>query len=313
SEYTPPTAIQNASIAYALPLSTIATLFFLGASTDVWPAILGAVSFGVGVVLLYAVRAPMLAFLSRALRRDQSITVHEFIAKLHGNDARVRVLASSLTVFALAGLTVAIALSLAALLKPIMPDPASPFIIAGCVLLAAIVGAIWSGNSGVIRAAQAQLGVIYLGLFVATTLLIYLAMSGAPSLAPQTTFAILFVAVCCIAFMIYRQTRYIDTSPFYIAESGDSAGAATEPSGAGAFVRFEKVLNVSVSVFAGFVIAFAYIAVSGNDYLALVQDAAAATLGSGSQASWLELVSLGLLPLFYPLADLSNWQRIAAF
>ena len=43
------------------------------------------------------------------------------------------------------------------------------------------------------------------------------------------------------------------------------------------------------------------------------QDAAAATLGSGTQASWLELVSLGLLPLFYPLADLSNWQRIAAF
>jgi hypothetical protein len=113
--------------------------------------------------------------------------------------------------------------------------------------------------------------------------------------------------------MIYRQTRYIDTSPFYTARSGDTAGVETEPPGAGAFVRFEKVLNVSVSVFAGFVIAFAYIAVSGNDYLALVQDAAAASLGSGSQASWLELVSLGLLPLFYPLADLSNWQRIAAF
>ena len=229
SEYTPPTAIQNASIAYALPLTTVAALFFFGASTDVWPAIVSAVSFGVGVVLLYAVRAPMLAFLSRALRRDQSITVHEFITKLHGNDARVRVLASSLTVFALAGLTVAVVFALAALLKPVMPDPASPFIIAACVLLVAIVSTIWSGNSGVIRAAQAQLGVIYLGLFVATTLLIYLAMSGAPSLPPQATFAILFVAACCIAFMLYRQTRYIDTSPFYTAASGDSAGAETEP------------------------------------------------------------------------------------
>ncbi|MFZ0837210.1 MAG: hypothetical protein WAM77_07140 [Xanthobacteraceae bacterium] len=313
SEYTPPTAIQNASIAYALPLTTVAALFAFGASTDAWPAIISAVSFGVGVWLLYAVRAPMLAFLSRALRRDQSITVHEFITKLHGNDARLRVLAASLTVFALAGLTVAVAFALATLLKPVMPDPASPFIIAACVLLAAIVSAIWSGNSGVIRAAQAQLAVIYLGLFVATALLIYLAMSGAPSLPPQATFAILFVAACCIAFMLYRRTRYIDTSPFYTTGSGDTAGAETEPPGAGAFVRFEKVLNVGVSVFAGFVIAFAYIAVSGNDYLALFQDAATATLASGTQASWLELVSLGLLPLFYPLADLSNWQRIAAF
>ncbi|MBV9631789.1 MAG: hypothetical protein JO230_27090 [Xanthobacteraceae bacterium] len=312
SEYTPPTAIQNASIAYALPLTTVAALFAFGASTDAWPAIISAVSFGVGVWLLYTVRVPMLAFLSRALRRDQSITVHEFITKLHGNDARLRVLAASLTVFALAGLTVAVAFALAALLKPVMPDPASPFIIAACVLLVAMVSAIWAGNSGVIRAAQAQLAVIYLGLFVATALLIYLAMSGAPSLPPQATFAILFVAACCIAFMLYRRTRYIDTSPFYTTGSGDADGARTEP-GAGAFVRFEKVLNVSVSVFAGFVIAFAYIAVSGNDYLELVHDAAAATLASGTQASWLELVSLGLLPLFYPLADLTNWQRIAAF
>jgi hypothetical protein len=311
SEYSPPAAIQNASIAYALPLTTVGTLFFLGASTDVWPAIIGAASFGVGVVLLYAVRAPMLAFLSRALRRDQSITVHEFVTKLHGNDARLRVLASSLTVFALAGLTIAVAFALAALLKPVMPDPVSPYVIAAGVLLVAIVSAIWSGNSGVIRAGQTQLGVIYLGLFVATTLLIYLAMSGAPSLPPQATFAILFVAACCIAFMIYRRTRYIDTSPFSTTGSGD--GGETEPAGAGAFIRFEKILNVSVSVFAGFVIAFAYIAVSGNDYLELVQDAAAATLASGTQASWLELVSFGLLPLFYPLADLSNWQRIAAF
>jgi hypothetical protein len=313
SEYTPPTAIQNASIAYALPLTTVAALFFVGASSDVWPAVVSAVSFGVGVALLYAVRAPMLAFLSRALRRDQSITVHEFITKLHGNDSRLRVLASGLTVFALAGLTVAVAFALAALLKPVMPDPVSPYLMAAFVLVVAIVAAVWSGNSGVIRAAQTQLGVIYLGLFVGTTLLVYLAMSGAPSLPPQATFAVLFVAVCCIAFMIYRQTRYIDTSPFYTAGLGDTASAATEPSGAGAFVRFEKVLNVSVSVFAGFVIAFAYIAVSGNDYLALAQDAAAATLASGTQASWLELVALGLLTLFYPLADLSNWQRIAAF
>ncbi len=313
SEYTPPAAIQNASIAYALPLTSVAALFSFGASSDVWPAIISAVSFGAGVALLYAMRTPMLAFLSRALRRDQSITVHEFITKLHGNDPRVRVLASGLTVFALTGLTAAVAFAIAALLKPVMPDPASPYIIAACVLLVAIASALWSGNSGVIRAAQTQLGLIYLGLFCATALLIYLAMSGAPSLPPQATFAILFVAACCIAFMLYRRTRYIDTSPFHVAGSADGTSVETEPPGAGVFVRFEKVLNVSVSVFAGFVIAFAYIAVSGNNYLELIQDAAATTLGSGTQASWLEMLSIVLLPLFYSLADLSNWQRIAAF
>jgi hypothetical protein len=313
SEYTPPATIQNASIAYALQLTTFAVLFSWGAAADFWPAIISAVFFGVGVVLLYAVRAPMLAFLSRALRRDQSVTVHEFIAKLHGNDGRLRVLASSLTVFALAGLVAAVAFAIAALLKPVMQDAVSPYIIAGGLLLVAILCTVWSGNSGVIRAAQTQLGVIYLGLFCATALLIYLAMSGAPSLPPQAVFAVLFVAASCIAFMLYRKIRYVDTSPFHTTGSGDSAGAQTEPSGARAFVRFEKVLNVSISVFVGFVIAFAYIAVSGNDYLELIRDAAAAALGSGTQVSWLEIVSLVLLPLLYPLADLSNWQRIAAF
>jgi hypothetical protein len=311
SEYTPPAAVQNASIAYSLQLTTFVALFTWGASGDFWPAIVGAVCLGVGVCLLYAVRAPMLAFLSRALRRDQSITVHEFITRLHGNDARLRVLASSLTVFALAGLVAAVAFAVAALLKPLMPDSVTPYVFAACLLLLAILSPVWSGNSGVIRAAQTQLGVIYLSLFCATTLLIYLAMSGAPSLPPQAVFAVLFVAVCCIAFMLYRKIRYVDTSPFHSAGSGDAA--ETEPPGARAFVRFEKVLNVSVSVFAGFVVAFGYIAVSGNDYLALVQDATAAALGSGTQASWLEIVSLVLLPLLYPLADISNWQRIAAF
>jgi hypothetical protein len=38
-----------------------------------------------------------------------------------------------------------------------------------------------------------------------------------------------------------------------------------------------------------------------------------AALTTGTRASGIALAALGLLPLFHPLVDMSNWQRIAAF
>ena len=104
SEHTPPGVIQNSSIAYALKMATFGPLFAWGASGDFWPAIIISVFFGLGVGLMYVLRRPMLAFLNNALSRDRSVTVHEFIACQHGNDPRVRLLASGLTIFALVAL-----------------------------------------------------------------------------------------------------------------------------------------------------------------------------------------------------------------
>ena len=103
SERTPLGVIRNSAIAYAVQTASFGTFFAWGASGDFWPAIINAVCFGAGTYLIYILRRPIVEFMGRALMREESITVHEFIARHHGNDARVRLLASAVTVLALAG------------------------------------------------------------------------------------------------------------------------------------------------------------------------------------------------------------------
>jgi hypothetical protein len=121
SQPTPPAVVRNSSIAASLRVAAFGPFFAFGASGDFWPAIVGAVSFGLGLYLIYVLCRPMLEFLDSALAGDRSITVHAFIARQHGHDTRVRLLAASLTLFALLGLVVCEAVAVAALLKPLLP------------------------------------------------------------------------------------------------------------------------------------------------------------------------------------------------
>jgi hypothetical protein len=122
SDHTPPGVIQNSSIAYALKMAAFGPLFAWGASGDLWPAIIGSAFFGLGSYLIYVLRRPMLAFLGNALSGDRSITISEFIAQRHGNDPRVRLLASGLMAFALTGLIVCETIGVATILKPVLSD-----------------------------------------------------------------------------------------------------------------------------------------------------------------------------------------------
>jgi hypothetical protein len=228
-EHTPPGVVQNSSVAYALQMAIFGPLFAWGASGDFWPAIVSSCSFGLGVCLLYLVRRPMLEFLDRALHRDRSVTIHQFIARQHGNDLRVRVLASALTVFALTGLIVGEAFAAATLLAPIVATDAATFVIMGGLLALTALYAMPSGNSGVMRSAQAQLGIVYFGLFGSTMLLLYLLMSGVRAMPPHGTLAIAFVAVCCALMLCYRRSKYVDTSPIIkVADGSDDAASGRE-------------------------------------------------------------------------------------
>jgi hypothetical protein len=52
--------------------------FAWGASSDLWPAIISAACFGLGMYLVYALRRPLLAFLDSALDGSASMTVPAF-------------------------------------------------------------------------------------------------------------------------------------------------------------------------------------------------------------------------------------------
>jgi hypothetical protein len=310
SHYTRPEVVRNSSIAYALRMAAFGPLFAWGASGDFWPAIIGSAFFGLGVYLIYILRQPLLEFMDGALSRDRSITVHEFIARQHGNDPRVRLLAASLTVFALLGLLVGEALGVAAFLKPMLPGNAAAvsLFVFGALLLM-VLQAILSGHSGVMHSAQLQLGMLYLGLFGSTALLLYLHVSALTPMPPHGTFAVVFVAVGCAIMLYYRRSKYVDTDPIRRPASGAGPGCVSW--GARRLSRFEKILNPCLSVLAVLIIVVALMEFYAAGLPAIVRDSAAA-LQTGTRVPGVGLIALCLLPLLYPLVDVTNWQRLAA-
>src|SRR5262249_44562333 len=139
-------------------------------------------------------------------------TVHEFIARHHGNDSRVRLAASLLTVFALFGLVLGEVFGIATVLKPVLQDNIdATYMFVFAMLLLMFFYTVLAGNAGVMRSDQAQLGVAYFGLFSSAAILLYLLIK-APSISPAAAFAALFSAICCAAMLWYRRFRILDYS-----------------------------------------------------------------------------------------------------
>jgi hypothetical protein len=311
SDHTPPGVIQNSSIAYVLKLSIFGPLFAWGANGDVWPAIISAAFLGLGLYLIYVLRRPMLGFLGDGLSGDRSFTINEFVAQRHGNDPRVRLLASGLTTFALAGLIVCEMIGLATILKPLLSDHAGLYglSIAGALALMVLYTTL-SGNSGVMYSAQMQLGVLYLGLFGAATFLLYLQVSELRPMPPHATLAIVFAAVFCAVIPIYRRSRYVDNN--LITKPESDGDAARDPSGAKPLRGVQRILNVCITVFAVLVVVIALMQFSSQGLSVILRDSATALL-AGTRMPGMGLVALALLPAFHPIVDMTNWQRIAAF
>ena len=173
-----PRVIQNSSIAYAIGLATLAPLLAWGISGEFWQAVVYVAFVGLGLSLIYVLRRPVLQFLDDALIHDRSITVHEFIARCHGNDPRVRVVAAALTVFAVSGLIVCQMLGIAIVLKPLLSGSSSlTELFIAAVFLVVATCTFSSGHTGIMHAAQLQLGLLYFGLFGSTACLLYLQVS----------------------------------------------------------------------------------------------------------------------------------------
>lgn len=305
SQPAPPAVIRNSSIASSLRLAAFGPFFAWGASGDIWPAIVSSVFFGLGLLLIYILRRPMFEFLDSALRFDRSITVHAFVARQHGNDPRVCVLAASLTLFALLGLIVGEAIAVSTLLKPLLTGNATWVYLSVIGMLTLMVlCTILSGNSGVMHSAQLHLGMVYLGLFGSTALLLYLHVSSLTPMPPHGAFAVVFVAVCCALILWYRRSKYVDTTLVRADSSLPSFAAA-------ALKKFEQILNPCISVFAVLVVVVASMEFYFAGIPAISRDSIAA-LQTGTRMPGAGFMALVLLPLFYPIVDVANWQRIAA-
>jgi hypothetical protein len=313
SDHVLPKVIQNSSIAYGLGLATLGPLLAWGASGDFWPAIVHTIFIGSGLSIIYVLRRPILEFLADTLRHDRSITVHEFISRRHGDDARVRVVAATLTVFALAGLVVCEMLGAATLLKPLLRDSEGlTELLLAVVLLVVILCTIWSGHAGIMHAAQLQLGLLYLGLFGSTAFLLYLQMSELGAVPARGRFAIALVAVVCTVVLLYRRVRYVDTNSIRYKVSDSAASVrGREPLPLRLVSRFGKVLNVLIATFVALAIGFSAVELYVTGIPTVGYDGV--TLLANAHVPGLALIAFILRPLFHPIVDVVNWQRIAAF
>jgi hypothetical protein len=310
SEHTPPGVVQNSSIAYSLQIATFGQFFSWGASGDFWPAMVCSAMFGAGLYLIYRLRRPVLGFLSQALERDRSITVPGFIAGQHGNDPRVQLFAAALSVLALAGLITGAAIGVASLVKPILPSgPNLTFAIACGLLGLMMLYTIPAGNSGAMRSAQAQSGILYLGLIGSILVVLYMLISSAVRMPPRGTFAVTVLAACCAVVLVYRRSRYIDTSPIGRPVSGE--GADIEPRGARLFRRFSRVTNELIALTVAITLGVAVIDLYAQGFAAVVTESVAALLAA-TPAPISVFMALIVLPIFYPIVDTTNWLRMAA-
>jgi hypothetical protein len=315
-----PRVIQNASIIYRLGWVALAPLLAWGLIGELWPALVYLVSVALGLWLFYALRRPILQALDGAFVHDRSITLHEFIARCHGNDARVRALAAALTVFAIYGFIAALLIGLATVLRTIFIGGgggggggalADTFVVA--IFVAVAGGTLLAGRFGILYATQIQLGLVYLGLFAATVLLLYLQGSAIGAMPLKGIVALLLIALVCAVVFFRRHGRYLDTS----VPAGPAGGARErEPFGVRLFIRLLKVFNSLVGILAMTLTVLAIIVAGFEVFLGGVPAVAREglqALRGGTSASAMTLISLCLLPLLQPMVDVVNWQRTAAF
>jgi hypothetical protein len=311
SDPTPPGVIRNSSIAYALKTAAFGPLLLWGATGDLWPAIVSAAFLGLGIALIYVLRRPLLAFLAIALAGDTSISINQFVAKQHGNDTRVRLLAAGLTILALAGFIVCEIIGVATIAKPLVASNLGVFVLVCGVVAAMALCVVPAGNSGAMYAAQMQLGGLYFGLFGSMVFLVYVQMSSLVTMRPHATLGLIFIIAFCVLLPIFRRARFVDNNVIHAPRTrADETPQAT--SLARKLRTFQSILSVSTAVLAGFVIAFAGIELSSFDLPALARESATA-LQAPTRVPLIGLVALALLALCGQVVDLTNWQRIAAF
>ena len=310
SEHTPPGVVRNSSIAYSLQIATFGQLFGWGASGEFWPAMILSAMFGAGLYLIYRLRLPMRAFMSQALERDRSVTVPGFIARQHGNDTRVQLIAATLSVCAFAGLIASAAIGAASLIKPILPGGSNTTFLIACGLLGLmLLYTIPAGNSGAMRSAQAQLGILYFGLVGSTLIVFYMLISSAGQMPPQGTFAVTVLAGGCAIVLIYRRSRYIDTSPIGSPISGEITNI--EPRSARLFRRFSRVVNELIAIVTATTLGIALISLYTKGVTAVITESVS-SLRAEMPTSIPGILALVLLPIFYPIVDTTNWLRITA-
>jgi hypothetical protein len=311
-----PRVIQNSSIVYRLGWVALAPLMAWGIVGEIWPVVVYLVAVALGLSLVYALRRPLLQALQDTSASDRPATLHRFIARCHGNDARVGAFAAALSVFVIYGLIGCVMIGLATVLRTMFAgDGALADAFVAAIVLIAAGATLRSSRFGILYATQVQLGLVYFALFAAAVLLLYLQGSAIGAMPFKGIAALFLIAIVCALVHFRRRSRYLDSS--VRPSAADAAGArAREPLDVRLFIRLQKILNSLVGILAMTLAVLALIVTGFEIFLGgmpAIGSESLAALRSGASASIMTLISLFLLPLLQPIVDVVSWQRAAVF
>jgi hypothetical protein len=125
--------------------------------------------------------------------------------------------------------------------------------------------------------------------------------------------AIVLAAAFCAILVCYRRSRYVDTSPISdTSRDAGSTGLNRDAVGVRLLIRFEKIFNVIISILAVWVIVVATMGLSAIGWLNVARDSIDAIQRTEGVSSSV-LIAMSVFLFCYPMVDLTNWQRLAAF
>jgi hypothetical protein len=180
------------------------------------------------------------------------------------------------------------------------------------MLVLMLLYTIFAGNSGVMHSVQLQLGMVYLGLIGSTALMLYFLVSDVSPMPPHGRFAVVFIAAACAFILVYRRSKYVDTSSIGRTNrgNGDAADGARASLAARLLSRLEKILNPLISVFVVLVIVLTVMEFVTVGVPVMARDSIAA-LQTGTHISGTALLAIILVSALYPVVDVANWQKLA--
>ena len=297
--------VRNASVATTMRSAVFVALFAAGASGEVWVVLAMSASLGAGVYLVYLLRRPMLAHLDDALARDGSISAIAFVGRRIGLDVRVRRLAAVLVLVVLMAVVLTEAFVLRWCFEQLLPDASSlaRALAAGVVVVAALQ-AMASGHAAALHVAQFQFGLLYVGLFGSVVVLLYAQASTLLPLGRGDALMLAIGAATCVALVVKRRSRYVDTETIRPPELSHAEPA---PFASRVLRRAGKLINQIVSTLVVVAIVVAGMALYG----AWSQGLRSSAPSAGGLPGWVVAV-LCVVLLLHPVVDLAVWQQLAA-
>jgi hypothetical protein len=142
---------------------------------------------------------------------------------------------------------------------------------------------------------------------------LYFLVSDVSTIPPHSSFAVLFIGAASVLILFHRRFKFVDNTPIRRTSGRPSdADDGARPLFLSRLLRrLEKALDTFVSVFVILAIVLIVMEFSYFGVSVIARDSIAA-MHAGTGMSGTALLTIVIVALLYPIADVATWQRLAA-